>query len=112
VAILVLMLLPTTPAVILGFSAVMGLLWLSTVPLTTGVVAGIFGPRYVSTLFGLVFLSHQVGAFLGALSGGLAVEHLGGYDAVWWASLALAALAALVHLPIRDARLPQVRPAQ
>lgn len=96
-----------TPAVTLAFAAAMGFLWLSTVPLTTGVVAGIFGPTYVSTLFGLVFLGHQIGAFLGAWAGGLSVQWLGSYDAVWWASVALAFFAALVHLPIRDARLPQ-----
>jgi predicted MFS family arabinose efflux permease len=104
--ILALLLSPKTPLVLLVFAAAMGVLWLSTVPLTTGIVAGIFGPRYVSTLFGLVFLSHQVGAFLGALSGGLSVRWTGGYDAVWWISLALALMAAIVHLPIRDARLP------
>ena len=100
------LLAPKTPTVMLLFAAAMGLLWLSTVPLTTTVVTGIFGPQFVSTLFGIVFLSHQVGAFLGALSGGLSVAWLGGYDAVWWASIALAAGAALIHLPIRDARLP------
>jgi len=106
IAILLLLLAPKTPLVLLLFAGAMGCLWLGTVPLTTGVVAGIFGPRFVSTLFGIVFLSHQVGAFLGAWAGGVAVDRLGSYDAVWWASLALAALAALVHLPIRDARLP------
>lgn len=98
-------LLPKTPGVTLAFAAAMGLLWLSTVPLTTGVVAGIFGPAFVSTLFGLVFLSHQVGAFLGAFLGGISVQVLGSYDAVWYASLALAVMAAVVHLPIRDKRL-------
>ena len=100
------LLAPKTAAVTLGFAGAMGFLWLSTVPLTTGVVAGIFGPRYVSTLFGLVFLTHQIGGFLGAWSGGLAVTLLGSYDVVWWASLVLALLAGLLHLPIRDARLP------
>lgn len=99
------LLLPKTPGVTLAFAASMGLLWLSTVPLTTGVVAGIFGPRFVSTLFGLVFLSHQVGAFLGAFLGGISVEAFGNYDAVWYASIGLSVLAALVHLPIRDRRL-------
>lgn len=106
VVLLAFLLAPKTPAVMLLFAAAMGLLWLSTVPLTSTVVAGIFGPKYVSTLFGIVFLSHQVGASLGALAGGLSVQWFGDYDAVWWASIALAAAAALIHLPIRDARLP------
>ncbi|WP_119677809.1 MFS transporter [Indioceanicola profundi] len=111
VVILGFMLLPKTPAVVVGFAFLMGFLWLSTVPLTTGIVAGIFGPRFVSTLFGLVFFGHQVGAFLGALSGGLSLAWFGDYDAVWWVSLGLAVASALLHLPIRDARLPRFAPA-
>ena len=105
VAIAALLLLPKTAPVVLAFTAVMGALWLSTVPLTSGVVAGIFGPRYMSTLFGIVFFSHQVGAFLGAWLGGVSYDMTGSYDMIWWASLALSVLAAVLHLPIRDRRL-------
>lgn len=99
-------LLPKSAASALIFAALMGGLWLSTVPLTSGVVAGIFGPRYVATLFGFVMLSHQLGAFLGAWAGGAAFDATGSYDPVWWISVALAGFAALVHLVIRDARHP------
>jgi predicted MFS family arabinose efflux permease len=105
-AIALFMLAPKTPLVTLLFASSIGVLWLSTVPLTTGVVTSIFGPRYVSTLSGIVFFSHQVGGFLGAWSGGAALQQLGSYDAVWYISIILAALAALMHWPIRDARLP------
>jgi predicted MFS family arabinose efflux permease len=111
VVLLAFILAPKSPEATLAFASAMGLLWLSTVPLTSGIVIGIFGPAYVSTLFGLVFLSHQVGAFLGAWLGGVSVDLLGSYDAVWWASVGLAVLATLVHLPIRDARLPQFQGA-
>ncbi|HYC04182.1 MAG TPA: MFS transporter [Azospirillaceae bacterium] len=105
IAIAALLLAPKTAPVVLTFTAVMGLLWLSTVPLTSGIVTGIFGPRYASTLFGIVFLSHQVGGFLGAWLGGVSYDLSGSYDAIWYASLALAAFATIVHLPIRDRRL-------
>ncbi|MEE8540307.1 MAG: MFS transporter [Desulfobacterales bacterium] len=86
----------------LGFSAVIGLLWLSTVPLTSGLVAQIFGPRYMTMLFGIVFFSHQVGSFIGVWLGGYLFDQTGSYTAVWWLSVALGIMAALLHLPIDE----------
>lgn len=92
--------IPLTSAGALVFGAVMGVLWLSTVPLTSGLVAALFGPRYLSTLFGIVFLSHQVGAFLGVWLGGRVFDQTGDYGQVWAIAVALGVVAALVHLPI------------
>ncbi len=102
VAITALLLLPKTPMVVLGFAAVMGLLWLSTVPLTTGIVAQVFGTRYMGTLFGIVFLSHQIGSFLGVWLGGRLYDSTGNYDSMWIAGIVLGLLAALLHLPINE----------
>jgi predicted MFS family arabinose efflux permease len=99
---------PLSEATALAFGAVMGLLWLSTVPLTSGLVAVFFGPRYMSTLFGIVFFSHQLGSFAGAWLGGYAYELTGSYDAVWMASIALGVLAAIVHLPIAERPVPRL----
>ena len=93
---------PVSEASVLVFSALMGLLWLGTVPLTSGLIAQIFGPRYLGALFGIVFLSHQVGSFLGAWLGGYVYDTTGSYDAVWLTSVALAVVAAGLHWPIRD----------
>ncbi len=95
-------LLPTSPLTVILFAAGMGLLWLSTVPFTSGLVAVMFGPRYLGTLFGFVFLSHQIGAFLGVWLGGLLYDETGSYSLVWWISVALGVFAGLVHLPIRE----------
>jgi len=100
---------PKTEATVLAFAAAIGLLWLGTVPLTSGLVAQIFGVRYMSTLFGVVFLSHQVGSFLGAWLGGVVFDATGSYDSIWLASIALGFLAALLHVPIADRPL---RPAE
>jgi predicted MFS family arabinose efflux permease len=81
---------------------VFGLLWLSTVPLTSGLVARLFGAQHLGMLFGLVFFSHQIGAFLGAWLGGRMYDATGNYDAMWYASVALGLLAAALHWPIRD----------
>jgi len=94
--------IPITAASTLVFAASMGLLWLSTVPLTSGLVAVMFGPRYMATLFGIVFLGHQAGAFLGVWLGGWAFDTLGSYTAVWWSGVGLGLLAALLHLPIDE----------
>jgi MFS family permease len=102
VAITGLLLLPKTEVTIYAFAAIMGLLWLSTVPLTTGIVARVFGVRYMATLFGIVFLSHQLGSFLGVWLGGYLYDAIGSYDPVWWAGIALGLLAALIHLPINE----------
>ncbi len=105
-AIVVFLLAPKTGAVMLLFSAFMGLTFLSTVAPTAGLVAKFFGMRHMATLFGLLMLSHQVGGFLGAWMGGRLFEATGGYEAMWLIDVALALAAALVHLPIREARLP------
>ena len=96
------LMLPKTATVIYLFAAVMGVLWLSTVPLTTGIVGQIFGVRYLATLFGVVFLSHQLGSFLGVWLGGRLFDVTGSYDGVWWAGVALGLAAALIHLPIDE----------
>ena len=100
--ILWLLLMPKTEMTILIFSGIFGILWLSTVPLTSGVVAKIFGARHLGMLFGFVFLSHQIGAFLGSWLGGLSFDVAGDYNAVWYASVALGLMAAVLHWPIRD----------
>lgn len=96
---------PVTEMVLYGFSIVMGLLWLSTVPLTSGVVGQIFGPKYVGMRFGIVFFSHQVGSFVGAWLAGWVFDLTGAYDLIWWLSAALGLAAALIHLPIDDRRI-------
>jgi len=94
--------LPDTPATVLVFAALTGLLWLSTVPLTSGLIALMFGTRDIGMLFGVVFLSHQVGAFTGALLGGSVFEATGSYDTMWVLCILLGVAAAIVHLPIRE----------
>lgn len=106
VAITVFLLLPKTPEVVLAFAAVMGVLWLSTVPLTSGLVAVMFGTRHLGSLFGFVFFSHQVGAFLGVWLGGFLYARTGGYEPVWWLAVGLAVISALLHLPIAERRAP------
>lgn len=98
-----------TAASVLLFSAVMGLLWLSTVPPTVALVARNFGTRWLATIFGLVFLGHQIGGFAGALLGGVIFDATGSYDLMWSLSIAAAAFAALVHLPVPDR--PALAPA-
>ncbi|MFY9210137.1 MAG: MFS transporter, partial [Aestuariivita sp.] len=95
-------LVPVTEASVLIFSALMGLLWLSTVPLTMGLVAQTQGLKFLSTLAGLVFLSHQIGSFVGAWLGGRIYDLAQDYTPMWWAAVVLALLAALIHLPIRE----------
>ena len=99
---------PLTPWSVYVFSATMGLLWLSTVPLTSALIAQIFGVKYLSMLGGFVFLSHQIGAFLGAWLGGRLYGMNGNYDLVWGLAVALGVLAALINLPVRE--VPIVRP--
>jgi predicted MFS family arabinose efflux permease len=94
---------PKTAPTFLVFAAAIGFTYLSTVPPTVGLVIKFYGPRYVATLFGVVMLSHQVGAFLGAYLGGKAFEATSSYDWMWWADVALCLMAAAVHLPIREA---------
>jgi predicted MFS family arabinose efflux permease len=101
--------LPLTAASALVFSAIMGLLWLSTVPLTSGLVAQIFGPRYMATLFGFVFFSHQVGSFLGVWLGGYLYDAYGSYEVIWWLSIVLGLIAALLHWPIDEQGVARLR---
>ena len=96
---------PITPETVILFSIAMGALWLATVPLTSGLVAHIYGLRYMGTLYGIVFFSHQLGSFLGVWLGGRLYDAYGSYDAVWWVGVAVGAFSALVHLPIREKRL-------
>ena len=104
-AVLVFLLAPKTGPVVLVFAAVMGLTFLSTVPPTAGLVAKFFGVGNMATLFGVVMLTHQIGGFLGAFLGGKVLDWTGSYDWVWYADIALAVGAALIHLPIREAPL-------
>ena len=111
VVIALFLLLPLSGASAIAFGAGIGFLWLGTVPLTSGLVARVFGVRYLSMLYGVVFASHQVGAFFGAWGGGWAYDVLGSYDLIWLASIALALFAAAIHIPIRDQPLPRLREA-
>ena len=97
-------LLPITPLTVLVFSALMGALWLATVPLTSGLVAHLYGLRYMGTLYGFVFFSHQLGAFVGVWLGGRMYDLTGDYTLVWWIGVAVGAFSAIVHLPIRENR--------
>jgi predicted MFS family arabinose efflux permease len=106
--IVVFLLAPLTPWSVYLFASAMGVLWLSTVPPTNAVVAQIFGVQYMSMLGGFVFLSHQIGSFLGAWLGGKLYESSGSYDVVWWLAVALGVFAALINLPVRET--PIVRP--
>jgi len=99
-------LMPPSALSILLFGAMMGILWLSTAPLTSGLVALMFGTRYMATLFGIVFLSHQVGSFLGVWLGGVLFSLTGGYEITWWLGIGLGLVAAALHLPIRERPVP------
>ncbi|MEM1352429.1 MAG: MFS transporter [Pseudomonadota bacterium] len=102
---------PITPLSVILFSLAMGSLWLATIPLTSGLVAHIYGLRYMGTLYGIVFLSHQIGGFLGIWLGGRLYDTYGDYTLVWWIGLAVGAFSALIHLPIREQRLAGLRTA-
>jgi MFS family permease len=97
--------LPITPLSVILFSVAMGSLWLATVPLTSGLVAHLYGLRYMGTLYGIVFFSHQLGSFLGVWLGGRMYDVYGDYTAVWWFGIAIGAFSAIVHLPIRERQL-------
>jgi predicted MFS family arabinose efflux permease len=105
--------LPVSPVTVYLFAAGIGFLWLGTVPLTNGLVAQIFGVRFVSMLFGIVFLSHQIGSFTGVWLGGYLFDATGSYDLVWIGSIALGVIAAILNLPIdeRPVVRVEVRPA-
>lgn len=94
--------MPITPTSVILFSIAMGSLWLATIPLTSGLVAHIYGLRYMGTLYGIVFLSHQLGSFLGVWLGGRLYDVYGDYTVVWWIGVAVGAFSAIIHLPIRE----------
>ena len=113
IAITLFLLAPLTPASVYVFSAVMGLLWLSTVPPTNAIVAQVFGVAHLSMLGGFVFFSHQVGSFMGVWLGGYLYDRTGSYNIVWYIAIGLGVLAALVNLPVREAAIRRhARPAQ
>ena len=100
--------LPLSVTTILIYSFVLGLLWLGTIPLTNGLIMTFFGPRWLSTLYGIVFFSHQIGSFLGAWLGGWFYDKYHSYSMLWWASILVALLAAVLHLPIRERPVPRL----
>ena len=102
--------LPVSEVTVYAFSFVMGLIWLGTVPLTNGLVSQIFGVRYITTLFGIVFFGHQLGAFLGVWLGGYVFDLTGSYDLLWFGSIALGLAAAALHMPIDDANVVRNEP--
>ncbi|WP_245821319.1 MFS transporter [Insolitispirillum peregrinum] len=112
VAIMLFISVPVTSWSTLAFAGAMGLFWLSTVPPTSGLVAVMFGPRHMGMLFGIVFFSHQVGAFLGVWLGGKFYAQSHSYDLMWWISIALGLFATVVHLPIRERAAPTSAHAQ
>ena len=101
---------PITPMTVILFSVAMGSLWLATVPLTSGLVAHIYGLRYMGTLYGIVFLSHQLGSFLGVWLGGRMYDLYGSYTLVWWVGVGVGAFSAIVHLPVKERPLPVGQP--
>jgi MFS family permease len=111
IAVTAFLLLPQTPLSVVIFATVMGLLWLSTVPPTNALVAIMFGTRHLGLLGGLVFLSHQIGSFLGVWMGGYLYDRLGSYDAVWWLGVILGLFAAVIHWPIREKPVARPQPA-
>lgn len=100
--------LPLSEWLIIAMAAALGFLWLGTIPLTSGLIVTFFGPRWLSMLYGIVFFSHQIGSFLGAWLGGLVFDVYRSYDMLWWMSVAVSLMAALCHLPIREAASPRL----
>ena len=111
VAIGLFLVLPLSPASVYVFASVMGLLWLSTVPVTNATVAQIFGVAHLSMLSGFVFFSHQIGSFMGVWLGGYLYDRTGSYDVVWYIAIALGVLAAMVNLPIKEMAIARPAPA-
>ncbi|WP_312431401.1 MFS transporter [Achromobacter sp.] len=110
-AIALFVLVPLSTWSVYAFAAVMGFVWLGTVPLTNGLISQVFGVRYITTLFGFVFFGHQVGSFLGVWLGGVVFEATRSYDLIWMGAMALGVLSAALHWPIDDSEIQRVRPA-
>ena len=111
VVITLFLMLPISNFSAIAFGCAIGFLWLATVPLTSGIVARIFGTRYLSTLYGLVFFSHQIGSFLGVWLGGRIYDVAGSYTMVWTIAILLGILAAILHLPISDEPVEKIQSA-
>jgi MFS family permease len=93
---------PITANTVIIFSFAMGFLWLATVPLTSGLVAHIYGLKYMATLYGIVFFSHQLGSFVGVYLGGVLYDLSGSYTTVWWIGIAVGVFSSLIHLPVKE----------
>ena len=102
IAAILFIMLPITPTSVVVFSIVMGSLWLATVPLTSGIIGYIYGLKFMGTLYGVVFLSHQIGSFVGVWLGGLFYDIYGSYDIVWWVGIGVGAFSAIIHLPVKE----------
>ena len=102
IAALLFILLPITPISVIIFSIVMGSLWLATVPLTSGIIAHIYGIQYMGTLYGVIFFSHQLGSFIGVWLGGFFYDIYGSYNIVWWVGIGVGAFSAIIHLPVKE----------
>ena len=102
IAAILFIMLPITPLSVIIFSVVMGTLWLATVPLTSGIIAHIYGLQYMGTLYGIVFFSHQLGSFVGVWLGGLFYDIYGNYNIVWWVGIGVGAFSAIIHLPVKE----------
>lgn len=109
IAILIFISLPITPVSVLIFAVFMGGIWLSTVPLTSSLILVMFGPRAMGTLFGFVFLSHQLGSFTGVWLGGVFFDRYGSYEQIWWLSIALSVFAAVTHLLVHEKQAPTIK---
>ena len=107
IAAIVFIMLPITPTSVVIFSIVMGSLWLATVPLTSGIIGYIYGLKFMGTLYGIVFLSHQIGSFVGVWLGGLFYDIYGSYEIVWWVGISVGAFSAIIHLPIKETPLSE-----
>jgi MFS family permease len=110
-AILAFISFPVTTYSCIAFGAVMGFMWLSTVPPTNGIIALMFGTRWLATLAGFAFFSHQVGGFLGVLLGGIVFDRTGSYNAVWWLAILFGVLSALINMPIVEKPVPRMAAA-
>ena len=108
IVLILFLVLPTNSYVALGFGVLYGYLWLSTIPPTNGIISQVFGTKYLATLYGIVFFSHQIGSFLGAYLGGYFFDQYGSYDYAWYLSIALSFFATIIHLPIDEKPLPRL----